>query len=67
MNGGAKETTTTNYPYILFNQFPEQLRRSKPATMMDTRRAVPGSGVAMASFRSSSSICVTGLQLADRQ
>jgi hypothetical protein len=26
MNGGAKETTTTNDPYILFNQFPEQLR-----------------------------------------
>ena len=27
MNGGAKETLMTNYPYILFNKSPEQLRR----------------------------------------
>jgi hypothetical protein len=27
MNGRAKETPMTNYPYILFNKSPEQLRR----------------------------------------
>jgi DNA modification methylase len=27
MNGHAKDTPMTNYPYILFNQSPEQLRR----------------------------------------
>jgi len=27
MNGRAKETPMTHYPYILFNKSPEQLRR----------------------------------------